>query len=169
MSSSPWSGGRPPRDDGFHIELFANKLNRVGPGTAVLYRGVEVGAVDTAKIADDATHVVVRATIQSQYAKLVRENSAFWFEAPAEFKGGLFSGVELKVDSFRALLAGGIAFASPEDPLGPPAPDGNSFALLSEMPKGAEGWRPEIPLRSPATKASAPPVPNRSHPAAPRQ
>lgn len=134
------------KGDGFHVELFANRLKQVAPGTAVLYRGVEVGAVDAARIADDATHVVVRVTIRARYAKLVRANSSFWFEAPAEVRGGLLSGIELKIDSLRALLGGGIAFASPDDPLGPPAPDGNSFALLSEMPKGAEGWRPEIRL-----------------------
>lgn len=132
--------------EGFRIHLFATDLHDIAPGASVMYRGVRVGGVVASQLAEDATHVVITVSIRRRYAPLVRSNSVFWFETPADIKGGIFSGLEVKLGTLRSLLSAGIKFASPADPLGRQAIDGSSFALLSERPDGVAGWRPEIAI-----------------------
>jgi hypothetical protein len=62
-----------------------------------------------------------------------------------DVKGGLFTGVQLRLDSLRSLLAGGISFATPEK-MGEAAGDGAEFALFDEPKKEWLEWSPKIAL-----------------------
>jgi hypothetical protein len=49
----------------------------------------------------------------------VRANSKFWPVSGFDVKGGIFSGLELQLRSLKALVSGGIAFATPDKDMGP--------------------------------------------------
>lgn len=127
--------------------LRANKLGSLSTGAPVYYRELKVGAVETSRLADDATAVLIRVRIYTPYVDLVRTSSQFWNAGGAAFKVNLL-GAELKSTSLQALFSGGVAFATPDrDPLSPVAPDGAQFTLHEEMEKDWVKWEPRIPIK----------------------
>lgn len=127
--------------------LRANKLGSLSTGAPVYYRELKVGAVETSRLANDATAVLVRIRIYAGYVDLVRTNSVFWNAGGADFKVNLL-GAELKSTSLQALFTGGVGFATPDkDGIAPLAEDGAQFTLHEEMEKDWLKWAPRIPIR----------------------
>jgi paraquat-inducible protein B len=118
------------------------------------FRGIDVGVVQNIQLSADATGVDVQVLIRRNYAPLVRTNTQFWLESGADVKGGLLSGVEVKLDSLRALISGAIAFATPS-PAGEQAEDGMTFPLRDEPDKNAATWAPQIALSPDPSTARA--------------
>lgn len=134
-------------EEGRRYVLFTKKLGHVQEGSAVTYKGIIVGEVDGIELARDATHVDVKIRVWKRYEPLVRENSKFWVNSGFDFKGGLFSGVEVQLDSLRTIASGGIAFATPPKDSGGEAKNGRRFAMESEMKKEWEEWSPSLPVK----------------------
>jgi len=138
-------------EQGKTYTLQSDRLGSLTTGAPVFYREMKVGAVETSRIASDASSVVIRIHIEAPYTDLVRINSRFWNSGGFSFKIGLLS-AELKNTSLESLVAGGVAFATPEagkEGLAPLAPEGMSFPLASEPEKEWLKWTPKIPLRAP--------------------
>jgi Paraquat-inducible protein B len=128
--------------------LRSNELGSLKTGSGVYYREMRVGTVETTRMADDATAVLVRIHVEAPYANLVRTNTRFWNAGGFSFKAGLL-GAELKSTSLQALLSGGVALATPEGELAPAAEDGAEFPLVREAEKDWQKWAPKIPLSAP--------------------
>jgi paraquat-inducible protein B len=90
----------------------------------------------------DSTAAEIHLIIWQRYAGLVRTGSAFWDSSGVSVKGGVLKGLEIDFESVRALLAGGIEFASPEK--SPPAKPGATFFLHASPQKDWLGWSPKI-------------------------
>lgn len=153
---------RPPAPetppDGKIFVLQSDRLGSLSPGAPVFYREVRVGAVETSRLADDATGVVVRIHIEAPYVDLVRTNTRFWNAGGFSFKVGLL-GAELKNTSLESLVTGGVAFATPDGTaFAAAATDGAVFKLSMEPDKDWLKWEPKIALKT-ATE-SAEPRPN---------
>ncbi len=137
---------------GMKIILHSEHLDHLQPNSPVYYRGIQTGVVQDVRFSANATEVNVTLFIWGRYAPLVREDSEFWNVSGANVKGGLFSGVELKLESLRSLISGGVSFASPAgksgQPSSPAAQDGARFYLHSEGNKDWEAWAPKIPIES---------------------
>ena len=131
---------------GLKVVLRTSRLGSLQRNSPVYYRGVEVGVVQEATLSPDATGVHVHALIRQRYAPLVRANSVFWNVSGISLSGGLFKGVEFKLESLRSLAAGGINFATPNDSARP-VEDGQLFPLHTEGRKEWLNWAPRIPLR----------------------
>jgi paraquat-inducible protein B len=131
---------------GLHIVLHAPRLEHVQPESAVYYRGIQVGTVQSIGLNSDADGVDFHLFIQQRYQGLVRSNSEFWIVNGIDVKAGLLTGVQMKLDSLRTLIAGGVAFNSPDDKIGPVATDGAEFPLYEEPKKDWPTWAPKIPL-----------------------
>jgi paraquat-inducible protein B len=134
-----------PEEDGISVSLRTDQLDRLQVGAPVYYRGIQVGEVREARLAGDSSHVDVRAFIQKRYVPVVRRNTRFWMVAGADVKGGIFSGVEVKLGTLRSILSGGVAFATPDSPADP-VREGDQFELNSEPRKEWLTWSPRIPL-----------------------
>jgi paraquat-inducible protein B len=132
--------------DGLEIVLRASRLGSLKPSSPVYYRGIEVGAVRAVQLGADATVAEIHALIKPRYVKLVRSSSKFWNTSGADVKFGLFSGLEINVESLRSLVAGGIAFATPNDPQARPVRSGAVFPLYEEPAKAWSEWAPRIPI-----------------------
>jgi paraquat-inducible protein B len=131
---------------GIRIILHADRLEHAQIETPVTYRGIEVGKVQDIRLSDQGDGVNVTIFIREPYTPLVHLGSRFWTVSPADIKGGIFTGLQVKLDSLGSLLTGGIAFATPEKDIGPAAVDGAEFPLFDEPDKDWLKWKPKIPL-----------------------
>ncbi|HEX9443688.1 MAG TPA: MlaD family protein [Candidatus Binatia bacterium] len=132
--------------NGLRIAVVTNRAGSLRTNSPVYYHGVEVGVVQNVQLAADATAVYVNLFIRQRFAGLVRSGSKFWNVSGVEFNAGLFKGVEIKLESLRSLVAGGIEFATPEDPAARPARNGMAFPLYNEAKKEWLEWSPKIPI-----------------------
>lgn len=128
--------------------LQGDRLGSLSPGSPVFYREVKVGLVETSRLADDSTSVLVRIRIHTPYVDLVRTTTRFWNAGGLSFNVSLL-GARMKSTSLESLFAGGVAFATPDKDLGPPAAEGAVFLLHSEFEKDWVKWQPRIPIQPP--------------------
>jgi paraquat-inducible protein B len=131
--------------------LNADRLGSLTTGAGVFYREMKVGVVETSRLGDDATNVIIRIHIDAPYVELVRANTRFWNAGGFSFKIGLL-GAELKNTSLESLISGGVAFATPGGDNGSVAPlaaEGTVFQVAAEPDKDWLKWNPRIPLKAP--------------------
>jgi paraquat-inducible protein B len=131
---------------GLKIILRASRLGTLKAGSPVYYRGVAVGAVDDIQLSADAASVDVHVYVKRRFAKLVRSGSRFWHVSGLDLNFGLFRGLEIKVESLESLAAGGVAFATPDDPKDTAAKNGMIFPLRDRPEKEWSEWRPKFPI-----------------------
>jgi paraquat-inducible protein B len=103
---------------------------------------VQVGVVQSIDLSPNAGAADIHILVWQRYAGLVRSGSAFWNASGVDVKGGLFKGMEVEVESLRALVAGGIEFASPEKSA--PARPGTVFFLHKDARPEWLAWNPKI-------------------------
>lgn len=147
--------------EGKSFILQAEQLGSLTTGAGVFYRQMKVGAVETSRLADDATGVLIRVHIDAPYADLVRTNTRFWNAGGFSFKVGLL-GAELKNTSLESMLSGGIAFATPAGANGevaPLAPENSVFQIATDADKDWLKWAPKIPLTTPEVVSEPTPPP----------
>jgi len=136
--------------DGMRVIVHTGHLDHLQNNSPVYYRGIQVGVVQDVRFSNDATEVNSTLFIWGRYQNLVRQDSVFWTVSGAKFNGGLFAGVELKLESLRSLISGGVAFATPNGKNGGPtsdrAKDGDRFFLNPESKKEWEEWAPRIAI-----------------------
>jgi paraquat-inducible protein B len=99
--------------------LHAARLGSLNLGSPVFFRDISVGQVLGWDIGDMANSVTVHAFVRAPFDKYVHDNSRFWNASGASLQFGA-NGVQLQVESLRAVLLGGLAFETPE--AGPPSP-----------------------------------------------
>jgi paraquat-inducible protein B len=133
--------------EGLKIVLRSNHPGSLRSNSPVYYRGVEVGTVQDVQLGADATVVDINVFIKQRYAKLVRSGSKFWNVSGADVSFGLLRGIELKMESLRSLVAGGINFATPNDPKAKPVKSGTVFILYREPKKEWLEWAPKISIQ----------------------
>jgi paraquat-inducible protein B len=133
-----------PLGEGLRIVLRTRRLGALRPNSPLYYRGVQVGAVQSAQLSPDSTQVDIQVFVQPRYAKLVREGSRFWDVSGVQVRFGIFRGLDIDIESLNSLVAGGIAFATPHGSRA--AKDGRVFRL-HDGPSGEWlEWAPEIAI-----------------------
>lgn len=128
---------------GLTIILESAALGSIKKGDPVSYREVEVGEVLKAALAAESANVLVHVNIWPKYTALVRENSVFWNASGVKAHFGLFSGLDLSMESLESLIAGGVAFATPDEP-GPRVANGASFRIATKSEDNWLSWAPKI-------------------------
>ncbi|AYC31703.1 MCE family protein [Pseudomonas cavernae] len=135
------------REAGLSLVLSASRLGSVKEGVPVTFREVRVGKVTGFELGAQADQVLIRVLIEPRYAPLVRFGSRFWNASGIGVEAGLFKGVQVRTESLEALVAGGIAFATPEGvQMGAPAKPGQTFVLFPEVEDEWLRWAPRISL-----------------------
>lgn len=135
------------REEGLRLVLSAPRRGSIKPGVIVSYREVPVGKVVDFELGPTSDRVLIHVLIEPRYAPLVRSGSRFWNASGIGVDAGLFKGVKVRTESLEALLEGGIAFATPNNPeMGGPAQPGQTFALFDEPQEAWMQWAPKIAL-----------------------
>lgn len=102
----------PASRPGLRISLIAEVVRELQPGSPVLYRGLEVGAIDAVSLDAAGKSVVVDAFIDKDFAFLVRPDSTFWEVSGLQADFRIGEGLILNTDSIRPTLTGAVAFLS---------------------------------------------------------
>lgn len=135
------------REQGLRLVLSAPRRGSIKPGVVVSYREVPVGKVVDFELGPTSDRVLIHVLIEPRYAPLVRSGSRFWNASGIGVDAGLFKGVKVRTESLEALIEGGIAFATPNNPeMGGPAQPGQTFALFDEPQDAWMQWAPKILL-----------------------
>jgi len=99
-------------EPGHTFILKAKKLGSISLGSPVFYRDLNVGEVLGWDIADMAEYVTIRAFVRAPYDGYVHDETRFWNASGVSVKlAG--AGVDVQMESLKALLLGGIAFETP--------------------------------------------------------
>jgi len=131
---------------GLTIILRSDQLSSIKEGLVVTYRGVTVGKVTGHSLSENANDVFIYVNIDARYAPLVRQGSKFWNASGLDIGFKLFGGATIKSDSIESILAGGIAFATPDDNIGPIVEPNTVFELNEKSDEQWLKWQPSIPL-----------------------
>jgi paraquat-inducible protein B len=92
--------------------LKTDQLGSVSLGSPVFYRGLSVGQVLGWDIGDLAKSVTIHAFVRSPFESYVHDQTRFWNASGVTVKVA-GAGVEMQVESLRAVLLGGVAFETP--------------------------------------------------------
>jgi len=112
--------------------LKAKKLGSISLGAPVFYRDLNVGEVLGWDIADMAEYVTIRAFVRAPYDSYVHDETRFWNASGISVKlGG--TGIDVQMESLKALLLGGIAFETPAAEIrAAAAPENHVFPLFAD-------------------------------------
>lgn len=99
-------------DNALTLIITNNNLGSINKGTAIFFRGIKVGQVDSYQLIKDGTGVEMTAHIESQYKHLVNNTSVLWDLSGVKVDVGLFSGAQIETGSLETILAGGIGLAT---------------------------------------------------------
>ena len=124
--------------------LLAETRGTLHAGSAVLYRGVRIGTIQSTSLAPDATGVEVKALIEEKYTPLVRTNSKFFQTGAFDLNIGL-TGLRARLDSLETLFVGGVSLVTPTDP-GEQSGSGARFIVAESAEDEWLRWRPKIDL-----------------------
>jgi paraquat-inducible protein B len=130
---------------GLRLVLSSARRGSLKSGAPVTYREVQVGKVTGYELGATADRVLIHILIEPRYVGLVRSGSRFWNSSGFGFDASLFEGLKLRTESLETLVAGGVAFATPET-AGNPARQGQTFALFDEAQEQWLQWAPKIAL-----------------------
>lgn len=97
---------------GLTLELHAQRLGAIDIGSPVLYREVPVGEITGYELNLKGDGVRIYAHIDARHATLVRRSSRFYNHSGVRARAGLFSGIDLNLDSLETLIGGGVAFTT---------------------------------------------------------
>src|SRR3954466_10356508 len=92
--------------------LKSKRIGSISVGSPIFFRDLAVGEVLGWDITDMAESVMIHAFIRAPYDSYVVEQTRFWNASGISLGLGP-QGVDIKMDSLRALLLGGIAFGTP--------------------------------------------------------
>ena len=141
---------------GTQFVLRTDQLGSIGRGAPVYYRGIAVGQVLGYELAEDKQGLTVKVFVDAPNDQLVRPSSRFWNASGVNVSVGA-DGVDVAMESLEALLAGGIAFDTPDiDQPGEPAAAGTAFPLFASLRAVTEaGFTQRSPTWSTSTARSA--------------
>lgn len=139
----------PPLSDsepGLHLTLKADRLGSLNRDSPVFYKQIQVGMVKSYRLTDDHDTVEVKVFIQPEYANLVRKHTRFWNASGISIDANL-SGVKVRSESLSSIVAGGIAFATPEYRKdSPPTDPSLPFRLYDDFDAAQAGIRVKVKL-----------------------
>lgn len=139
----------PPLSDrlpGLHLTLKADRLGSLNRGSPVFYKQIQVGEVKSYVLSEDQGTVEIKVYIQPTYANLVRKHTRFWNASGISIDANL-SGVKVRSESLASIVAGGIAFATPEHRKdSPPTDPSLPFRLYEDFDAAQAGIRVKLKL-----------------------
>jgi paraquat-inducible protein B len=127
--------------------LKASRLGSMSVGSPVFFRDLDVGTVLGWDIAGMATSVTIHVFVRAPYDGYVHDETRFWDASGVSLKlGG--TGIDMQVESLRAVLLGGIAFDTPDEQNHPEISiEGHVFPLFANRAAAdAASYTRQIPL-----------------------
>lgn len=118
--------------EGLRVQLRSDIRGRLSVGDPIIYRGFNVGRIETAEFDIEDREMDYQLFIEDKYRNLVTKNTRFWSASGFSFA---FDSGGMKVDmgSVETILDGGITFDVPENlPLGETVDTDARFKLYAD-------------------------------------
>lgn len=119
-------------EPGKHFVLRSREAGSVDVGTPVFFKKIQVGEVVASELDESGEFVTVQIFVHAPHDARVNSGSRFWEAGGVQVTVGA-GGVDVNVESVASLLIGGIAFDTPLESAGPPAPAGAEFTLYESL------------------------------------
>jgi paraquat-inducible protein B len=117
---------------GTEFTLKADQIGSIGAGSPIYFRDVEVGQIMGFDSSNLAAGVTIRAFVRAPFDQQVFAGTRFWNASGISIDTGT-QGFKLQLESLQAVLAGGVAFDTPQSAhVGTPAKAGTTFALFKD-------------------------------------
>src|ERR1700730_1133409 len=112
--------------------LNSKRIGAVSVGSPIFFRDLNVGEVLGWDIADMAESVTIHAFVRAPYDSYVHDETRFWNASGVSIKlGG--TGIEVQMESLKALLLGRGAFATPAAQIHTAeTPENHEFPLFAD-------------------------------------
>lgn len=114
--------------DGLRIVLRTEDGKQIAEGTPILYKGIEVGEIENARLSPQGDAVLFDAFIEAPHDQLITTATRFWDASGFSFSFGA-GGPRVDIESIAALVGGGISFDTLVSGGRKPAP-GHRFRLF---------------------------------------
>jgi len=122
----------PSDTPGLHIKLHSTALRSIQEGSAIYFRNIQIGSVQTYKL-DEKDTILINCFIQPEYSQLVKSGSRF-YDASGLTMTGKFPNLKLRMESVASLVKGGIVVGTPEALQDTPlAKNGDMFTLFEDF------------------------------------
>ncbi|KGT98037.1 intermembrane transport protein PqiB [Dickeya fangzhongdai] len=132
---------------GSHVVIDADDLGSLDIGSPVYYRRVQVGRLASYHLKEDGRGVSLQVFIDAPYDRLVQPDTRFWNVSGVDLSVGT-NGFRLKTQTVAAVLAGGIAFATPDSNKTPAITPPASYRLAQDQESAMSAPDgPAIPFR----------------------
>lgn len=99
----------PPGAEGKQITLRSGEAGSIDVGSAIYFRGLNVGRIESRSLSEDFQTLEYTAFVEAPYADLVDLNTRFWNMSGVSLTSGA-DGIAVQVASLSSLFSGGIAF-----------------------------------------------------------
>jgi len=119
-------------EPGKHFVLRSREAGSVDVGTPIFFKKIRVGEVVASELDASGEFVSIQVFVHAPHDARVNSGSRFWNAGGVQVTLGA-GGVDVNVESLASLLIGGIAFDTPTESAGPPAPDGALFTLYESL------------------------------------
>jgi len=117
---------------GLRLRLESDKAGSVSAGDSVIYKGYQVGRVDTMIFDADKRKAIYEIFIDAPYHELVDSSVRFWNVSGISLKAGA-DGFQVTTGSMDTILLGGITFGElPDLPPGEPVAQNSEFILYDD-------------------------------------
>jgi len=94
--------------------LRTSRLGSISLGSPVFFHGLDVGQVLSYDLGDMAERVTIHAFVRAPFDTYIHDESRFWNASGISVKM-TSTGVQIQMESLRALLLGGVAFSTPTE------------------------------------------------------
>lgn len=116
-------------EKGTQFSLETDDLGSLNIGSPVYYRRIQVGRVVAYQLNDDGKGVTMQIFVTAPYDKFVTTDARFWNASGVNLSLDA-TGLTLNTESLATLVAGGVAFLSPDNGDQQPASNGSGFTLF---------------------------------------
>ncbi|MGI9327892.1 MAG: intermembrane transport protein PqiB [Pseudomonadales bacterium] len=123
---------------GIHVFLASEQAGSVGTGDPVLYRGFNVGRVESEEFDMDAQLMRFRLFVRAPFDGLLRTTTRFWNRSGIDISATA-QGFSVSTGSLQTLVTGGVEFSTDER-YGPgdPATEGTAYTLFPNYKQAQE-------------------------------
>ena len=137
LETPPLTGDVPGRV----FTLKTHELGSLDTGAPVFFRQLQAGQVVSYELDKGGEFLNVKIFVQAPYDRYVTPNTRFW-EASGIDVSLSASGIHVKTESLMSILAGGVAFETPDNgPSLPPATADITFNLFNDR---TEAFKPPV-------------------------
>jgi len=137
---------------GKEFVLHAAQVRSLGADSPVYYRGIQAGKVQYLDLSPDSTTVNIHVVIKPNFSPLIRSNTVWWNAGGIDINWHLLSGLNMSAENLRAVVTGGISFATPNDPARAAAA-GSEFTLYQRPEVKWLDWSPLLEITNTAVSA----------------